>query len=89
MSGTSRDPDPKVRENLEILVVSSKRTSWISLTVSIIAISVASMSVYFAYKNSEDDTKWKKEQIESLRDISEKIGNLKQVEKQTDVKKEQ
>lgn len=77
--GISAGPDPKVREHLEALVTGGRDTAFMSLAVSVIAICVAGISVYFAYKDSADDAEWRQQQLALLQEISSKLPLAEEV----------
>lgn len=51
----------------------SRRLTWISLGLSILAVLIAGMAVVFAIRDSASDTSWMAEQIEILSDIHDEI----------------
>ena len=55
---------------LQLQAKSSERTARISLAISLCALLIASLSLFFAYRDSVDDAEWKKQQIELLKEIA-------------------
>lgn len=55
---------------LQVQAKSSERTSRSSLAISLCALVIALLSLFFSYRDSVDDTEWKMQQIELLKEIA-------------------